>query len=145
MPTVKDILTAKGPQVLTIGAQVSVQQAAQVMNEHQVGCLVVTHLGRVAGIFTERDVLRRVVAERRDPASTPVEEVMSREVVCAQPQTDLDEARAVFKNRRIRHLPVVDDEGGLVGLVSIGDLNAYQTSSQEYTIHFLHEYIYGRT
>jgi CBS domain-containing protein len=145
VPTIQELLAEKGSQVLTIGAEADVQQAAQVMNEHKVGCLVVTERGRVVGIFTERDVLQRIVAERRDPASTPVGQVMSPEVVCARPDTDLDEARAVFKNRRIRHLPVVGPEGNLLGLVSIGDLNAYQTSSQEYTIHFLHEYIYGRT
>ena len=70
---------------------------------------------------------------------------MSHEVICCRPDTSLDEVHTIFKNRRIRHLPVVDDAGSLVGLISIGDLNAYHAVAQEITIHYLHEYIYGRT
>jgi CBS domain-containing protein len=97
----------------------------------------------VSGIFSERDVLRRVVAERRDPAAVRVREVMTQEVICCRPDTDVNEARSVFRNRRIRHLPVVDREEKLLGLVSIGDLNAFDAVVQESTIHLLHEYIYG--
>ena len=99
----------------------------------------------VQGIITERDVLSRVVADRRDPAGMRVLDAMTVEVVCCQLRTSLDEARSVFKNRRIRHLPVLDEQGQLIGLVSIGDLNAYHADAQEQTIHFLHEYILGRT
>jgi CBS domain-containing protein len=95
-------------------------------------------------MFTERDVLKRVVGEQRDPVRTTVGEVMSSEVVCCSPDTPLEEAGAAMKNRRIRHLPVVDDEGHLRGMVSIGDLNAFQSASQEQTIFFLPEYLYGR-
>ena len=99
---------------------------------------------RVVGMFTERDVLRRVVAEMRDPATTLVEEVMTTDVACAQAHTTLDEAAGVMKNRRIRHLPVFDEEDRLEGLISIGDLNAWKTDGQETTIRFLSEYIHGR-
>jgi CBS domain-containing protein len=90
-------------------------------------------------------VLRRVVGEQRDPAQTRVREVMSRDIICCALETSLEEASAVFKNRRIRHMPVLDGDGCLLGLVSIGDLNAYDSTAQEITIRFLHEYIYGRT
>jgi CBS domain-containing protein len=142
--TVNDLLTIKGSRVMSTEPQTSVLDAALTMNEHKIGCLVVCEKGRVLGIFSERDVLHRVVAQRRDPATTKVRDVMTSEVVCCQPDTPLDEVRSVFKDRRIRHLPVVDGQGQLAGLISIGDLNAYQTSNHEYTIHFLNEYIYGR-
>ena len=144
MPTVTAILANKGLQVLTIGPDATVLQAALLMNEHKVGALVVTAGDGIAGMFTERDVLRRVVGEQRDPTATRVADVMTAEVVCCTPETTIDEARGAMKNRRIRHLPVVE-AGRLCGLVSIGDLNAHQMTSQEHTIHFMHEYLYGRS
>jgi CBS domain-containing protein len=144
MATVDAILSAKGSQVLTVGPDATVLQAVILMNDHKVGALVVTTGKDVAGMFTERDLLRRVVGESRDPATTRVAEVMTTEVVCCTPATSLEEARGAMKNRRIRHLPVVVD-GQLCGLISIGDLNAHQITSQEHTIHLMHEYLYGRS
>ena len=143
MNTVKSILADKGGQVWSVGPGATVLDAALLMNEHKIGALLVMEGGQLAGIFTERDVLRRVVGEARNPASTPVADVMSREVICCSPEMTLEEARGVMKNRRIRHLPVLDEEGMMLGMVSIGDLNAHQASTQERTIHLLHEYIYG--
>ena len=144
MATVREILARKGSQVWSIGKDETVLQAAILMNEHRIGALVVVDNDRITGMFTERDVLRRVVGEQREPAKTRVADVMSADVVCGTPATTLEEIRGAMKNRRIRHLPVVDDEGRLLGLISIGDLNAYEAACQEQTIHFLHEYLYGR-
>jgi CBS domain-containing protein len=144
MSTVRDILAVKGTHVLSVGKEATVIDAALLMNEHKVGALVVIDGGHVAGMFTERDVLRRVVGERRDPVSTRVHEVMTVEVVCCTPETTIDEARGAMKTRRIRHLPVCDGNGQLHGLVSIGDLNAHQASDHEHTIYLLQEYLYGR-
>jgi CBS domain-containing protein len=144
MAAVKDILAFKGSQVLSIGPDATVLIAATMMNDHRVGSLVVLDQGRVAGIFTERDVLRRVVGEQRDPARTLVSEVMTSDVVCCQPDTAIEEIRGAMKNRRIRHLPVVDADGRLLGLISIGDLNAQLAMIQEQTIHLLQEYLAGR-
>ena len=144
MATVSDILAVKGSHVLTIGKGATVIDAALLMNEHKVGALVVTEDGRVIGMFTERDVLRRVVGEHRDPATTLVGEVMTAEVICCTPETTIDEARGAMKNRRVRHLPLVDDERRLQGLISIGDLNAHEASDHEHTIYLLQEYLYGR-
>jgi CBS domain-containing protein len=129
---------------LTIGPAASVLQAALLMNEHRIGSLVVVEDGRVMGMFTERDVLQRVVAERRNPETTRVEEVMTTAVVCCSPETTVDEARGVMRNRRIRHLPVSDADGRLLGLISIGDLNAQLQAAQEQTVFLLTEYIQGR-
>jgi len=144
MATVRDLLVVKGPHVLSIGPEATVLDAALVMNEHKVGSLLVMSGGQLIGIITERDILQRVVVPRRDPGVTPVLDVMTTEVICCQPHTSLEEARGVLKNRRIRHLPVVDEGKRLCGLISIGDLNAHETHDHERTIHVLHEYIYGR-
>src|SRR5262245_15251929 len=144
MATVRDILARKGPHVFTTSPGATVLDAALLMNEHKIGSLVVIDDGRVVGIFTERDVLRRVVGEEREPAKTLVGEVMTAELVCCTPETTIAEARGAMKNRRVRHLPLVDDDHRLLGLISIGDLNAYETSDHEQTIYLLQEYIYGR-
>ncbi len=144
MSTVQELIKEKGSQVLSTVPETSVLDAALLMNEHKIGCLVVTEAGRVAGIITERDVLQKVVAARVDPAKAKVGEVMTNPVYCCRRATELEEARYIFKTRRIRHLPVVDEEGMLQGLISIGDLNAWQSSAQELTITYLNEYIYGR-
>ncbi len=144
MPTVKDILAVKGSQVLSVSPEATVLEAAERMNERKIGGLVVLSEERVVGIITERDVLQRLVVTRRDPGTTAVHEVMTTEVVCCQPHTKLDEARGVMKNRRIRHLPVVDDSQRLCGIISIGDLNAYDAHDHELTIHIMEEYIHGR-
>jgi CBS domain-containing protein len=144
MATVKNILANKGSHVWSVGPGATVLDAALLMNEHKIGALLVMEDGRLVGIFTERDVLRRVVGEARNPAATRVADVMTTELVCCSPETSLEEARGVMKNRRIRHLPVFDGEGQLLGLVSIGDLNALQEHAQEQHIHLLNEYLYGR-
>ena len=144
MATVRDILNVKGTQVLSIGPEATALDAALLMNEHKVGSLVVMSGGQLIGIISERDILQRVVVPRRDPGVTPVLEVMTTEVICCQMHTPLEEARGVMKNRRIRHLPVVDELKRLCGVISIGDLNAHETHTHERTIHVLQEYIYGR-
>jgi CBS domain-containing protein len=144
MATVREILQIKGSQVLSIGPEATALDAALLMNEHKVGSLLVMSGGQLIGIISERDILIRVVVARRDPGVTSVLDVMTTEVICCQPHTSLEEARGVLKNRRIRHLPVVDENKRLCGLISIGDLNAHETHDRERTIHVLQEYIYGR-
>jgi CBS domain-containing protein len=145
MATVRDILTIKGSAVASIGPDASIYEAAVRMNEKKIGSLAVLTDNRMVGILTERDILQRIVAQRRDPAETSVGEVMTTEVVCCQMQTSLDEARGVMKNRRIRHLPVLTESGEMLGMISIGDLNAYEAHDHEQTIYLLQEYISGRT
>jgi len=145
MPTVRDILAVKGTQVHTVSRQTSVLDAAKHMNNNKVGCLVVMDGDRVAGMFSERDILQRVVATHRDSATTRVEEVMTTEIVVCRPHTKLLEARGTIKTRRIRHLPVLDDDEHLVGLISIGDLNAHDMHEHESTIYIMEQYIHGRT
>jgi len=144
MGRVREILDRKERRILTTSPETTVLEAAGVMNDHRVGALVVLDGGRVVGMFTERDVLRRVVAERRDPAETQVADVMTPEVVCCSPETTIDELRGAMRDRRIRHLPVIEGDGQLVGLVSMGDLNAQLQAAQEHTLFMMTEYIHGR-
>jgi len=144
MATVRDILNRKGSHVQSIGPDATVLDAALLMNDHKIGSLVVTDGGRLVGIITERDLMVRVLAGRKDPASTAVRDVMTSELLCGPIDTSLDEARGVMMNRRIRHLPIIDEEDHLLGLVSIGDLNAHLAHDQEVTIHVMQEYIQGR-
>ncbi len=124
----------------------TVLAATQQMNEYGIGALLVLDgEGNLLGIFTERDVLRRVVAAELAPSTVQVGEVMTTEVACCTPETSIDDARAIFRQRRIRHLPVISDDGEIQGLISIGDLNAHYTNHQEVTIHYMHEYLHGRT
>lgn len=143
MATVNDVLKQKGSQVFSIGPKASVLDAALLMNEHRIGGLVVLHSARVVGIITERDVLRRVVAQRADPANVTVQDVMTEDVYVCKKHVSIEEARGIFKNQRIRHLPVVDDSGRLEGMVSIGDINGWKLNGQEATIQYLHAYLYG--
>ena len=144
MTTVKTVLLGKGPQVHTISSGATVADAVQKMNDLGIGALVVKDGGHVVGIFTERDVLRRVVGEGRQPGETRVAEVMTNDIVCCRPDTEIDEVGAMMKDRRVRHVPVIDSDHELVGLVSMGDVNACHASSQAAHIEFLNEYIYGR-
>jgi len=144
MPTVQDVLSVKGEKVHSVSPSTTVLAAIENMNDHKIGALLVMHDRSVVGIFTERDVLRRVIGEQKQPANCTVGEVMTEDVICVSPETDLDEVSAIMKNRKVRHVPVCGEDGKLHGMVSIGDVNAYHASNQEAQIHFLSEYIYGR-
>lgn len=144
MPSVSSILARKGAQVFTIHPQATVLDAARLMNEHKIGCLLVLENDEIAGIMTERDVLERVVARCRQPDKTTVRETMTTDVLYCRPHTDLEEVRSMMRDYRLRHVPVVDLQGTLHGMISIGDLNAWEVHEQEATITVLTEYIHGR-
>lgn len=141
MTKVKDILGGKGRDVVSMVADESVLNAARLMNERGIGGVVVTDGGDVAGIFTERDVLRRVVAEQRDPATTQLRDVMTRPVITCRPEAGIDECVVLITQKRVRHLPVVDDDG-LCGIITSGDILAYQVREQRDTIDFLNSYVF---
>jgi CBS domain-containing protein len=143
MASITEILAGKGRHLFTISPHATVFTAAILMNEHKIGSLMVMEDRRLVGILTERDILVRVVADQRDATTTRVGDVMTRDVACCRPHTDMEEAKSVMKHRRVRHLPVMGEEGEVVGLISIGDLNAYQVDYQERTIYLLQEYIHG--
>jgi CBS domain-containing protein len=144
MPTAKDVLARKGFSVFTVPSSATVLEAVERMNQLRIGAVVVMDQGHLKGMFTERDVLRRVLGEKRDPAATSVGEVMTTDVICCGPQTDMDEISTIMKEQRVRHLPVCECDGDLLGMISIGDVNAMHATGQEATITYLNEYLYGR-
>lgn len=145
MDTVNEILRQKQScRLLAAQPTDSVLETTQRMNQHGVGAMLIMEDDRIVGIFTERDVLRRIVAEERVPSGVQVGEVMTTEVACVTLDTTVDEAQNLMRQYRIRHVPVVDAEGDVKGLLSIGDLNAYHASKQEVAVHFLYEYLHGR-
>jgi CBS domain-containing protein len=141
MPSVRDILQRKGPEVVTLGPDRTVLEAAQLMNARGIGAVLILERGELKGIFTERDIMRRVVAEERSPARTLIGDVMTTALVTARVETRMEECAALMTGRRIRHLPVLGPEG-LVGVVTIGDLLAYQVADQAVTIAQLNSYVY---
>src|SRR5688572_25924962 len=110
------------------------------MVEMNVGSLLVTEDGEITGIVTERDYLRRVTLEGREERETPIREIMSSPLIVVTPETTIDECMALMTDRRIRHLPVVDD-GKVVGVVSIGDLVKFKSQQQSFEIQYLTQYI----
>jgi len=135
-----EILEEKGGEVLKVDAEASVFEAVQLMVEKNVGSLLVTEGGDITGIVTERDYLRRVTLEARTDRETPVREIMSSPLIVASPQTTVDECMALMTDRRIRHVPVVE-EGSVVGVVSIGDLVKFKSKLQTFEIQYLTNYI----
>ena len=140
---VSSVLAEKGRQVYTIGRAETVSNAVREMNEKGIGGLLVMDGHRAVGIFTERDVLRRVVDADRDPALARVGEVMTRDLVTIDPACHVEDAMRLMTDRRLRHLPVFDGDE-LVGMISIGDLLRWVTINQEEHIRAMTEYINGQ-
>jgi CBS domain-containing protein len=134
------VLEHKGSDVVTVSPETTVLVAVQQMNDRKIGALLVLERGGPVGIFTERDVLVRVVAAGADPKTTPVSEVMTRSPVMVRSDVTVADTMVVMTERRCRHLPVVDDTK-LRGLISIGDLMSWLVRHQQRTIEDLHDYM----
>jgi CBS domain-containing protein len=143
MEQVTDLLQDKEGELLTISSEASVYDAVKQMVDANVGSLLVTVDGRIEGIVTERDYLRRVTLGGRTDQNTQVSEIMSSPLIIVTPQTSIEECMAIMTDRRIRHVPVVDD-GDVVGMVSIGDIVKFQSKQQSFKIQYLTDYITAR-
>ncbi len=141
MITVQDILSKKGSDVASIAPNATVVDASRQMNDAGIGGLVVIDGASIVGIFTERDILRRVVATERNSAITPVSEVMTTDVVTCSPDAPIDSCMGLMTAKRIRHMPVVGDHG-MCGIITSGDLLAAQVREQQDTIDYLNSYVF---
>lgn len=141
MATLHDLLAVKGHEVIAVPPASTVLQAANLMNDRNIGGVVVMDDDRLAGIFTERDVLRRVVAQGLDPATTPVTAVMSTPVLTCPSGLSIDDCATLMTSRNVRHLPVQDD-GRLTGLVTIRDLLAHKVAEQQATLEQMNHYLF---
>lgn len=111
--------------VVTVDVDSSVMKAVKIMNEHEIGCLVVTRRGRAVGIITERDLLVRVIGKSRSPGKTKVREIMTKPLIAGQPEMDLEDATRLMFQKKIKKLPVVD-HGRLLGLITLTDVARFQ-------------------
>lgn len=137
------VLDFKGSVVHKVEPETPVLKAVRTMNQEHIGSLLVTSGDEIVGVFSERDVLCRVVDEERDPATTTVAEVMTSTVVVVDPSMTVTDAMALITEKRCRHLPVIEN-GSLKGMVSIGDLTRWVTRNQESHIQNLVDYITGK-
>jgi IMP dehydrogenase len=143
MTSVAQVLKSKPNQeVFTIEASDSVYNAIKLMAEKQIGALIVKENGSIAGIVTERDYARKIVLMDRSSKTTPVRDIMSSAVRFVRPDQTTDECMALMTERRMRHLPVMDNDD-LIGMVSIGDLVKNIIAEQQFTIQQLEHYIHG--
>jgi len=140
MKTINEILDAKGRDVYSIGPDELVLDALSLMEEKGLGALVVMQDGGVKGLISERDYARKVALKGRSAAETKVKEVMTEKVVCVTTERTAEEVMALMTERRVRHIPVIDQEQ-VVGLVSIGDLVKAIISDQKFVIEQLENYI----
>lgn len=117
-------LVGRQRRVVSISVQATVRDAAKAMAEANVGAAAIMEGSKIVGLFTERDVLKRVLLRNLDVDQVAVGEVMTRELICAEEGQDVHDARFLMTRHHIRHLPVLDPRGGLVGVLSIRDLVA---------------------
>ena len=138
---IKDLLT--GQELLTLGEKASVLEAAQAMTSRKVGAILVTGAdGRLAGIFTERDLMSRVVVARLDPGKAALRDVMTRDVFSVGPDAELVDVQREVQRRHIRHIPVVVD-GRVVGVLSLRDLLRADNDQMSHRVADLQNYFLG--
>lgn len=142
MNTVKQILKVKGDAVFSVAPEAPVYEALQVMAEYDVGALVVVKDERPVGMFSERDYARKVMLKGKSSKDITVGELMVRDIYYVSPEDSLDECMVIMTKKRIRHIPVLEDNR-LVGLISIGDVVKNIISEQEFKIRELEKYIQG--
>lgn len=140
---IREVLTVKGDRVVTTTPDATVRQLAGLLAEHNIGAVLVsTPDVPVVGIVSERDVVRHI-ARRADLLDAPVSEIMTSEVQTSDPDSSVDDLRVLMTRHRIRHVPVVDADGGLVGLVSIGDVVKSSIEALEFEREQLQSYVSG--
>ena len=140
--SIDTLLEGKGRALHAVPVTVTVYEAVEAMNRHRIGAMLVMDGPKLAGIFTERDALTRVISASLDPKVTPVSMVMSANVLTIAPETTVQQVMDIFAERRCRHLPVIQNDT-LVGLVSIGDVSRWVANSHRAEAESLRQYIAG--
>lgn len=141
--TVRQVLEKKGYDIWWIDPDATVYEALELMAEKNIGAVLVMKNGELVGILSERDYARKVILKGRFSRETLVREIMSERVVCVRPEQTLDECMALMTDKRIRHLPVIENNR-VVGVISIGDVVKAIIAEQAFVIQQLENYITGR-
>jgi CBS domain-containing protein len=139
--TIAQVIEGKQGPIATVEADNTVISALRVMANRGIGAVLVTDNGALAGIFSERDYARKVVLQGKDSATTPVRDIMTSKLIHVTPEMTVDQAMQLMSDKRIRHLPVLDPAGSLVGVVSIGDMVKETIEYQQFLIRQLESYI----
>jgi CBS domain-containing protein len=142
MGAVSNLLDSKGHDVLTVTPESTVHEALERMAEISAGTAIVTEDDKVVGIFSERDVIRKVVLQGKNIDKQKVQNIMTTDLTTITPETPLDDCMELITDKRIRHLPVLHD-GSLCGIVSIGDVVKYLIVEKDFKIKNLETYISG--
>ena len=142
MTMVKHLLERKGSEVWSIAPEAMVYEALQLMADKNVGALLVLETGQLVGILSERDYARKVILLNKSSMTVPVREIMTGKVFYVSPESSIEECMAVMTEKRIRHLPVLEN-GRLIGVISIGDVVKEIISDREFMIEQLQNYIAG--
>jgi len=142
MITVKEILKDKSSSILTISPEDTVYRALEIMADKNLGALVVLEGEKVVGLFSERDYARNIILQGKSSKSTLVKDLMNPKPCCVRPEHTLNDCMALIREKRTRHLPVLDGEK-LIGIVSIGDVVKQYIVDKEFTIKQLENYIAG--
>jgi CBS domain-containing protein len=140
MKLVKHILDTKGSDIFHATPDDSVLNAITMMAEKGVGALLVMDKGKLVGILSERDYARKIILKGKSSRETAIKDIMTEGVVCAEPLHTVEQCMELMTEKRIRHLPVVEDEK-VVGVLSIGDLVKAIIEEQKFTIEQLEQYI----
>ncbi|GBF49715.1 signal transduction protein [Leptospira ryugenii] len=140
--SVQEILKDKASSILSIDESHTVLQAAKMMAEAKIGSVIVTFEGKLAGIFTERDLMRIVAQQYEAIPSLKLKEVMTTQLTVAGPNDEIDDILNTMISKRFRHMPVLDGEK-IVGLISIGDIVKTKLTRTQKEMHILREYMYG--
>ena len=143
MKTLKQMLAGKRRPLAVVAPNDSVFHALTLMAQHDVGALMVLDGEQMVGIFSERDYARKIILHGKSSKETLVSEIMSDKVAYVTPGTTLDECMALMTEKRFRHLPVLNEDGSVAGIISIGDLVKETISSQQFLIKQLEHYISG--
>lgn len=142
MKTLRELLQRKTGGLCTIGPEARVYDALKLMADKNIGALLVVDNDKLVGIVSERDYARKVILQGKSSHDTPVREIMTERVVCVQPGNTVEECMALMSDKRIRHLPVIENDK-LVGVLSIGDLVKETIAEQQFMIKQLESYIHS--
>lgn len=142
MTTISQVMARKGPDLWSVKPEQTVFEAIELMAIRKIGALLVMDNGKLAGIVSERDYAREVILKGRSSRSTPVRDIMTAELVTITPDAQVDDSLSLMTERRVRHLPVLENER-VLGVVSIGDLVKEIITEQQSTIEHLENYIKG--
>jgi CBS domain-containing protein len=141
MKTIKQILAEKTRPLTTVAPSASVLSAMELMRERDIGAVMVVDCKKLIGIFTERDCLHKVSSLERNTREVLVSEVMTEQVRYVTPDMEVSQCLALMTERYFRHLPVLDEQKNILGIVSIGDLVKAKISDQSFIIEQMERYI----